>query len=119
MVAAIFVVAIVVGLVLAFVRLTNAKVWTGTTSRENAKTPATRRPRGSRRVMATRTSRRDRRATKPLGASADRRDWLFGAECFARADAARGGRGRRGEEVGGEEGRGDGEEYGGGRDDGR
>jgi hypothetical protein len=45
MVAAIFVVAIVVGLVLAFVRLTNAKVWTGTTSRENAKTPATRRPR--------------------------------------------------------------------------
>ena len=34
MVAAIFVVAIVVGLVLAFVRLTNTKVWTGTTSRE-------------------------------------------------------------------------------------
>ena len=36
MVAAIFVVAIVVGLVLAFVRLTNAKVWTGTTRPQEA-----------------------------------------------------------------------------------
>jgi len=45
MVAAIFVWAIVLGLVLAFVRLTNTKVWTGTTSRESAMTPATRRPR--------------------------------------------------------------------------